>query len=114
MRLLNQTKNTVVADQVWLSRTFFQRIKGLLGRKTLNGQEALVLIPCNAIHTFFMHFPIDVIFADKNNKVVGTLSDLKPNRISRVYWSAVKVIELPAGSLKLTNTQNSDQLQFLN
>lgn len=112
MRLINQTKNTVLAEDVFIAKTAFTRIKGLLGRKNFTLGQALILDPCNSIHTFFMCFSIDVLFVDKNCKVVQALRDLCPNRISRIYRSSSKVIELPAGTLKLTNTQAQDQLQL--
>jgi len=113
MRLINQTKNTVLAEDVFIAKTPFTRIKGLLGRKNFTSGQALILDPCNSIHTFFMHFPIDVLFVDKNYKVLKSLSDFNPNKISCIYWSSRKVIELPSGSLKLTNTQAQDQIQLV-
>lgn len=113
MRLINQTQNTVLAEDVFIADTPFKRIKGLLGRKIFPPGEVIILDPCNSIHTFFMRFPIDVLFVDKNYKVLKILHNLNPNRISHIYWLANKVIELPAGKLDLTNTQLQDQLQLL-
>lgn len=113
MRLINQTKNTVLAENIFIAKTPFARIKGLLGKKNLPCGQALILDPCNSIHTFFMRFPMDVLFVDKNYKVIKTLCDLNPSRISRIYWNSSRVIELPAGILKLTNTQAQDQLQLI-
>ena len=111
MRLINQTKNTVLAEDVFIAKTPLSRIKGSLGRKIFARGQALILDPCNSIHTFFMRFTIDVLFVDKDNKVIGTLDNLTPNRISRIYWHSSRVIELPAGSLSLSKTQLQDQLQ---
>ncbi len=113
MRLINQSKNTVLAEDVFIAKTPLARIKGLLGRKIFARSQALILDPCSSIHTFFMCFPIDVLFVDKNYKVLQTLRDFNPNRISRIYWNSSRVIELPAGTLKLTNTQVQDQLQLI-
>ena len=113
MRLINQTKNVVLAEDVFVARTFFSRTKGLLGRKVFLPNQAMILDPCNSVHTFFMHFPIDILFIDKNYKVIQALYQFNPNRISRTYWPAHKVIELPVGRLSLTNTQAQDQLQLL-
>jgi hypothetical protein len=113
MRLINQTKNIILAEDVFIARTIFTRIKGLLGRRTFLPGQALILAPCSSVHTFFMHFPIDVLFIDKDYKVVQALSLLNPNRISRTYWHSSKVIELPAGRLGVTNTEIGDKLQLL-
>ncbi|MDD5119827.1 MAG: DUF192 domain-containing protein [Candidatus Omnitrophica bacterium] len=113
MRLINTTKNTVLAENVFLANKSLSRIKGLLGKKVFLPDQAIILDPCNSVHTFFMHFAIDVIFVDRNYKVVKILPKLSPNRITSVYWHSSKVIELPAGSLSLTNTQDQDQLQLI-
>jgi uncharacterized protein len=113
MRLINQTKNTVLAEDLLISGSFFQRIKGLLGRKSLLSGQAMILSPCNSVHTFFMHFDIDVLFVDKNYRVIKAIAALKPNRITATYWQSCRVIELPAGKLNFTNTLASDQLRLL-
>jgi len=113
MRLINQTKNTVLAEDVFIADTPFKRIRGLLDRKVFLPGQAVILEPCNSVHTFFMRFPIDIIFVDKNYKVIQILSGFNPYKISHIYWHSSKVIELPAGSLNLTRTQVQDQLQLL-
>ena len=112
MRLINKTKNIILAEDVFMANTLFRRIKGLLGVKKFLPNQAIILEPCNSVHTFFMHFSIDVIFADRNYKVIKVLSKLSPNRITPIYWHSSKVIELSAGSLNLANTQIQDQLQL--
>ncbi|MCX5698293.1 MAG: DUF192 domain-containing protein [Candidatus Omnitrophica bacterium] len=112
MRLINQTKNTVLAEDVFIANTPFKRIKGLLGEKVFLPNQAIILDPCNSVHTFFMRFAIDILFVDKDYKVVKALPKFSPNRISRIYWHSSRVIELPAGRLNLTNTQAKDQLQL--
>ena len=113
MRLINQTKNTILAQDVFIANTPFKRIKGLLGRKVFLSGQAIILEPCNSVHTFFMRFPIDILFVDKNYKVIEAIPKLNPNRISRIYWHSNRAIELPAERLNLTNTQAKDQLQLL-
>jgi hypothetical protein len=113
MRLINQTKNTVLAEDIFIANTPWPRIKGLLGKKVLLPNQAIILDPCNSVHTFFMRFPIGILFLDKNYKVVRDISRLGPNRITRIYWHSNRVVELPVGKLELTNTQIGDQLQLL-
>jgi uncharacterized membrane protein (UPF0127 family) len=113
MRLINQTKNTILADDVFIANTPFKRIKGLLGKKVFLPNQAIILDPCNSVHTFFMRFAIDILFVDKDYKVVKVLPKLYPNRITRIYWHSRRVIELSAGRLNLSSTQAKDQLQLL-
>jgi len=110
MALINVTKNSLLSDKVILADTFFKRLKGLLGRKALGDGEGLIIIPGNSIHTFFMHFPIDVLFIGKDNKVVKALHSLKPFRISPVCFNSCYIVELPAGKIRSTNTSVGDLL----
>jgi len=112
MKIINKTKNNLLADNVSFADTSFKRIKGLLGRGQLNRGEALIIRPCNSIHTFFMRFAIDVLFVDRNNRIVKAMPNLKPFCITGVYFTADKVIELPAGIIQSTDTQFGDILEI--
>lgn len=101
-----------MAQDVYLAKTVFSRVKGLLGKKTFLPGQAIVLDPCDAVHTFFMLFPIDILFIGKDYKVVKAIASLRPNRATSICWRSRRVIELPAGTLKLTNTQSGDQIQL--
>lgn len=112
MRIINHTQNTVLAEKATCADTFFSRMRGLLGRKSLSAGEALVITRCNSIHMFFMQFPIDVIFIDKENIVVGLLKKIQPNTLSPIFWSSSKAVELPAGTLEFTRTSSKDKICF--
>lgn len=112
MKIINKTKNTFLAGEVALADTPFKRIKGLLGRKEFRHGQALIIKPCNSIHTFFMRFSIDVLFLDNDNKVVATISCLKPFRFSPIYFNANLTVELPAGTIERTFTEKGDTIQL--
>lgn len=113
MRLINQTRNTCLASEVVFADTLFSRIKGLLGKKSLPDGCGLAIKSCNCIHTFFMRFAIDVLFVDRNNRVVKALDKITPFRFSKLYWKSQIVVELPPGKISSTQTKSGDQLQFL-
>ncbi|MFA5144921.1 MAG: DUF192 domain-containing protein [Candidatus Omnitrophota bacterium] len=110
MKIINKTKNTILAQNAIVADTVFKRAKGLLGRKDLKQGEALILKPCNSIHTFFMQFPIDVLFVNRHNQIIKAILSLKLWSLTPVYFNAAFVIELPAGTLELTSTQENDIL----
>ncbi|MCM8801108.1 MAG: DUF192 domain-containing protein [Candidatus Omnitrophica bacterium] len=112
MKIINKTKNNILAEEVIMADTVFKRIKGLLGRKEIKKGQALIIKPCNSIHTFFMRFSIDVIFVDKDNRIIETIISLKPFRLTRLYPRAAFVIELPAGVIQASLTQTGDILWF--
>ena len=112
MRVVNKTRNSILAENAVIADTSFKRVRGLLGKSGLGEGEALVLKPCNSIHTFFMSFPIDVVFVDSQKRVAKTISNMSPFRISGIYFKANLTIELPAGTISKTSTQPGDLLEF--
>ena len=77
-----------------VARTFPQRAKGLIGTRSLAQDEGMLILKCNAIHTFFMRFPIDATFLDRQDRVVKVVRHIRPWRLF-VWggWRAVKVLE---------------------
>jgi len=96
----NATRNAPVATKVEKADTPASRSKGLLGRMSLPADEGLWIVPCPMIHTFFMKFPIDVLFLDADLKVRRVIEDLRPWRLSPWVLSARSVLELKGGALK--------------
>jgi uncharacterized membrane protein (UPF0127 family) len=88
------------------------RNTGLLGRNALAGGEALIIAPCQAIHTWFMRFPIDVAFVNKRGLVVSVRHRVRPWRIA-IALRAFAVIELAAGTLEQTGTIAGDTLAIV-
>ena len=111
-RAINQTRNHELAAQASRAESFIDRLVGLLGRRGLDPGEALHITPCNSIHTFFMRFPIDVLFLEADGTVVKLFSNLKPWRATSLYPKAQSVLELPAGTLKARPTEVGDVVLF--
>jgi hypothetical protein len=110
MKLINKSKGTVLADNVSVADTLFARMIGLLGRADLTAGRALIITRCNSVHTFFMRFAIDVLFVDREQRIVKAISHLKPFCLSGIYFSSAFVIELPAGTLVNTSTLTGDTI----
>jgi len=108
----NQTRGSQLADKAEEAATAMKRLKGLLGRESMTPGEALHIAPCNSIHMFFMKFAIDVAFLDRERKVVRAIHTIKPWRATRIYFDAFSALELPAGTLQLTGTEEGDLLRF--
>jgi uncharacterized protein len=112
VRLINSTRDVVLADHVERAVAVRERMRGLLGRASFAEGDALLIAPCNAIHTFFMKFPIDAVFLDRRGRVVHAVSELRPWRATRFRLAASQVVELPAGTLARTGTRVGDLLIF--
>lgn len=89
-----------IASKASLADSFMERALGLMFSKDLGNRDALIIEPTNSIHTFFMNYPIDVIFINSDYKVVKVFRKLKPWRMTRMYFTASKAIELMGGTLE--------------
>lgn len=110
MRILNKTRDTLIAQSAAVADTLLKRMKGLMARKNFAPGEALIITPCNSIHTFFMRFPIDVLFVDRDNKIVAQGIEIKPWQVSPIYWRAKFVVELPCGTISSSGTREGDEI----
>ncbi len=82
---------------VRVARTLFERMRGLIGTKHLPPGEGMLILKCNAIHTFFMSFAIDATFLDRQDQIVKVVRNIRPWR--PFVWGgfrAVKVLETAA------------------
>jgi len=110
VRVLNATKGTVLGDTVEVADTSLTRMKGLLGKTGLAVGSGMLIFPSQAVHTIAMRFPIDVVFIDRNWRVLHVQPALVPNRISGLHWKAQCVLELPIGAIEQTGTGVGDEL----
>jgi uncharacterized membrane protein (UPF0127 family) len=112
MKAVNLNNGNELATNVIVADTLFARMKGLLGKAELRNGEALWIKPCFSVHTFFMKFPIDVLFLNKKNQVIAAVSNLTPNRMTRLYPQSFSVLELPSGTIVASNTEVGDEIEI--
>lgn len=111
LRVTNPVRSSVLATRLEVADTGPKRNKGLLGRDRLVEGGGLWIVPCESVHTFFMRFPIDLVYLDRNFKVKKVRSAVGPWRLSACL-SAHSILELPAGTIRETQTQAGDSLEF--
>jgi|SRR5690625_100881 len=111
--IVNKNNQKIIAKNVTYTTNVWQRLTGLMGRKSLKQDSAFFIYPCQQVHTFFMRFSIDCAFIDDNYKVIKLYESLKPWRISRKVSRAYGVIEFPAGTIKSTSVKEQDTLRFI-
>jgi len=111
MMIVNATRDVAIARQVEVARSFWSRGKGLIGRKSLPADYGMVIRPCSSIHMFFMSIPLDVLYLDRQGRVIRVLSEIKPWRIGPIVPRGKWVIELPAGTAARTGTQVGDTVR---
>jgi len=110
LQVVNVTKGTVLANEAEMATTFWRRFVGLMGRRRLEPGHGLVIEPCRSVHTFFMRFPIDVVYIDRTSIVVKVVPGLAPYRMSATLGPAHAVIELPKGAIDQSRTEAGDVL----
>jgi uncharacterized protein len=107
----NITRNTSIGESINSAETSAQRRTGLLKHEKLDEGTGLWIVPCEAVHTFFMKFALDLIYVDRKHRVRKTVRALAPWRMS-ICLPAHSILELPPGTIERTNTQKHDQLEF--
>jgi uncharacterized membrane protein (UPF0127 family) len=109
----NLTRARTLAGKAELARSFFARGRGLMGRASLPDSYALIIYPESSIHMFFMRIPIDVLFVDKQHRVVALREQLPPwHPFAGVApWRGQYVVEMPAGVIAASGTRVGDQLR---
>ena len=112
VRASNLSRGSLIGDRVRVAETGLTRIVGLLGESGLPNGDGLLIVPSQGVHTFGMRFPIDVAVLDGAWKVIGINHALGPFRMTRFYWRAAAVLELPAGTLNSTSTSVGDFIEF--
>jgi uncharacterized protein len=110
--VINATRKTWLATKVRKADNFLTRLVGLLKRTNLGPEEALWLMPSKGIHTIGMKFPIDVVFLNRGNTVVGLVQGMAPCRLSSVHFTSYSVLELPTGTIKKSRTEVGDQFEI--
>jgi uncharacterized membrane protein (UPF0127 family) len=111
MILVNATKKVTLCDRCHFANTVVKRMVGLLSRSKFEPGEGLLFDRCYGIHTIGMRFPIDVLFLDKDYRVIRAVNSLPPFRTCTVR-KAIYVLELPAGTIEQTGTETGDQVQI--
>lgn len=107
--LRNQRTGAIIANHLLPALDSRSRRTGLLKHTSLEPGTAMLIAPTNAVHTFFMRFPIDIAFVAKAGRIVKISHNVRPWRIA-VAWRGYAVVEMAAGSFERTDTKPADML----
>lgn len=100
-----------VGVAVAVTETARERMRGLLGRNHLSADEALLLKRCGSVHTFGMHFAIDVVFLSRQQRIVAIYHGV-PRRRVLLDFRATQTLEMPAGAARRHRLAVGDCLAF--
>lgn len=114
--IVNKTKGTTL-DKADVADSFFSRFMGLMLKKGL--VRGLILkLPsqrsrrASGIHMFFMRMSLDIVFADRDKRVVDTVT-IGPWKTYTPKAPAQYVIEMEVGTLENSKTEIGDELDFV-
>ena len=105
-------RETFLAFRVKVADSVLGRLVGLLGRRSMERDSGIWIVPGNAVHTIGVMFSFDLVLIDKNFKVVGLRELVHPFTITRPNFRAESVLELPAHSIFCSRTKIGDQLMI--
>ena len=97
---LTRENGEVISHKMVTATNIFSRMLGLMFSEKLPECDGFLISPCNSIHTFFMRYSLDILFLDKNFKIVKIIYGLSPWRMTWVYFKSSHVLEMKAGMLK--------------
>ncbi len=109
--LFNKSKNCLIASKARIADSFLLRLKGLMFRKSIDKEEALIFYQTPSIHTFFMRFPIEVVFLNQKMQVVEIHEELRPRRVVFSTTASI-VVELPARKTSNQTLEIGDILEL--
>ena len=98
--VLKENSGGIICQKMIVANRMFDRIKGLMFSTQMPDCDGFLISPCNSIHTFFMLYNLDLLFLDKDFKVVKVIYNLSPWRATWLYFKASQVVEMSAGTLK--------------
>ena len=109
----NITKNKILAKKTILCKNNISKAIGLMFSRK---KKTLIFIfkkeKIIPLHMFFVFYPIDVIFLNKNKKVVEIKQNLRPFAFYIPKNKAKYVIELPHKTIRKTKTKLGDTISF--
>ncbi|MEO8659236.1 MAG: DUF192 domain-containing protein [Bryobacteraceae bacterium] len=108
--VFNRTRDAFLGLNVVRADTLVTSLRGLLGRIKFAPEDGLWMVPSVGIHTFGMLFPIDLIYLDRDNRVVHLAEHVGPFRISPIWRRCASVLELRALTIHYSHTKFGDQL----
>jgi uncharacterized protein len=111
LRISNLARQAELAHWVEVADNGAKRRKGLIGRQMLCAGEGLWIVPCEAVHTLGMQFAIDLVYLDRDRRVLKVRTDVPPWRLSACF-SAHSVLELASGAIRGSGTKPGDMLEF--
>jgi len=112
LRVVNESRSSVLGTRIRMTNSLLGRTRGFLLRRPPEPGEGMFLMPCKGIHMYGMRFPLDIVVGDAEGNVLAIHQGLRPGRRTPVYAGALFAIELPCGTIAASGTQVGDRLNW--
>jgi uncharacterized protein len=99
-----------LATRPELAGTSSSRTRGLLGRDALEDGGALIIAPCQGVHTFGMRFSLDLVGVARDGRVVKIRPEVPRGRVM-FSLKSFAIVELPAGTCAAVGLVLGDRLE---
>ena len=109
----NTSRETILGDRIRVAEAGLSRIIGLLGERKLTPGDGLLIVPSQGVHTLGMQFSIDVVVLDGDWRVLDVRKRMRPFLVTRIYFKAAAVLELPPGTVDHSRTRIGDSVEFV-
>ncbi len=110
-QIVNTRTDNVVVQRALVAKTLMQRLKGLMFKENMPKNEALIFYSASCIHTCFMRFAIDLVYLDKDNKVMKIYNSINPWRLAYCLGSKT-TLELAGGTASQAALRLGDTLEL--
>ena len=110
--VFNETRESFLSLHVTPAHTHWSRLRGLVGRLRLKGDDGIWVAPSQGVHTIGVFFSIDLIYLDAQNRVVHVIETFRRFRVGPLRMGCASVLELPTRTIYSSQTQVGDQLRI--
>jgi len=107
-KLLHKESKKLIAENLIQAETLWHRVKGLIDHPGLKEQDIFWIPACPSIHTFFMKFPIDVVFTDKKLQILSLFENVPARRLLLGRWGSQNAFEMKVGQIKAHQLKKGD------
>jgi uncharacterized membrane protein (UPF0127 family) len=112
LQVIDSLHGTVIATEVKPAYSFMNRLRGLLFTSSLPRQSGIHIQPCRSVHTYFMQYPIDIIYLDANRIVVGLEHSVAPGKRGSHVPMTYSVLEIAAGRIEELAIEKGQKLHI--
>jgi hypothetical protein len=108
----NATTGRVLAWRVRRADGWLERTIGFLPRASIAPEEGIWFENCHAVHTVGMRTALDVVFLDRDHRVVRVEANVPPHKLVVTARHAHTVAEFGPGFVKANPLKPGDQLEL--